>query len=228
VSWRCLAQDELDVVQVVAASLRRLDRAGDSLEAKARVVEDDLDRLHALGGSSRGRTAATDELDELRAQPGFQAVQEPHREAAAFACCEAQSRVGADSQLDATADDLVIAAGMRLAETYLVLNTNIQAATHAQRSLSHTTVGRPGWAAATLVLAASETGSGRPDQAAELALTVLDTIPQPALRDTSRRRLRRLDRTLASYGAPPPSVTELHDRIQALPPPDAPRAGAGS
>lgn len=117
---------------------------------------------------------------------------------------------------------------LHLAETHLTLNANARAAAHAQRSLAHTTVGRPGWAAATLVLAASEAGSGRPDQAADLALTVLDRIPLPAIRDTSRRRLRRLDRTLASYGAPPPPVTELHDRIQALPPSDGPSAGASS
>ena len=117
---------------------------------------------------------------------------------------------------------------LHLAETHLVLNANAQVATHAQRSLAHTTVGRPGWAAATLVVAASEAGSGRPDQAADLALNVLDTIPLPALRDTSRRRLRRLDRTLASYGSPPPSVVELHDRVHALTPPDAPPSGPGT
>lgn len=115
---------------------------------------------------------------------------------------------------------------LHLAETHLALNDNPQAATHAQRSLSHTTIGRPGWAAATLTLAASEARSGRPDQAAELALTVLDTIPLPALRDTSRRRLRRLDGALAAFGAPPAPVLELHDRIQTLPPPDAPPTGA--
>jgi len=117
---------------------------------------------------------------------------------------------------------------LHLAETCVTLNDNRQAATHARRSLTHTTAGRPGWAAATLVLAASEAGSGRPDQAAELALDVLDTVPLPALRDTSRRRLRRLDQTLASYGTPPQPVIELHGRIQALPPPDAPPAGPSS
>jgi hypothetical protein len=110
---------------------------------------------------------------------------------------------------------------LHLAETHLVLNHNAKAATHARRSLSHTTTGRPGWAAATLAIAASEANRGRPDEAAELALAVLDIIPPPALRDTSRKRLKRLDQTLASFSAPQARVLDFRDRLRALPPLDA-------
>jgi hypothetical protein len=108
-----LAEAELDVLQVAASSLRRLDPAGDPLKAPERVVEDDLDRVHALGGALRASAAATDKLGQLRAQPGLQAVQESYGEDAAFAWRETQPRVRPDGELDATADHLAIAAGMR-------------------------------------------------------------------------------------------------------------------
>lgn len=85
------------------------------LKASEGVVEDDLDRRHTLGGPPRGRSATADKLGELRVQPGLQAVEEPYGEAAAFACCETQPHVGADAELDATADHFAVATGMRRA-----------------------------------------------------------------------------------------------------------------
>jgi hypothetical protein len=68
---------------------------------QAGVVEDDLDRLHALGGAPSDRPTATDKLGELRSQRGVQALQEPRSEAATFARHQTQSRVRADAELDA-------------------------------------------------------------------------------------------------------------------------------
>jgi len=49
-------------VQVAAAELWRLNPTDDSLETKARVLEDDFDWLHAFGDSPAHRSAATDKL----------------------------------------------------------------------------------------------------------------------------------------------------------------------
>lgn len=111
---RRLAEAELDVVQVAVALLRRLDCSDDPLQAAEGVAEDDLDRLHALGGAARDRAATTDNLGELRTQPGLHAIEEPDGEGTAFAWREAQPRVGRDDgQLDAPADHLGVATSMR-------------------------------------------------------------------------------------------------------------------
>jgi hypothetical protein len=107
-----LVEAEVDVVQLAAASLRWLDAAGDALKTQAWVMKDDLDRIHALGGAPRARTAATNELCEFRAQAGMQILDKSHGEGATFAFCEAQPRVRVDGQLDATADQFAIAAGV--------------------------------------------------------------------------------------------------------------------
>jgi hypothetical protein len=111
---------------------------------------------------------------------------------------------------------------LHVAEAYLVLDDGARAATHAQASLEHTTVGRPGWAAAVLVLAGSEAHQHRPDQAAELAMTVLDTIPPQALRETARQRLAVLGRTLGAFDQPGPAASDLRERLRTLPPLVAP------
>jgi hypothetical protein len=100
-------------VQISAAQLGRLDPADDSLESKARVVEDDLDRLDAFGGSLRYKTTAADELGQIRAQSGMQMRAETCDEAATLAWREAESRIRSDGKLDATADDLAVAARVR-------------------------------------------------------------------------------------------------------------------
>jgi hypothetical protein len=93
--------------------LRRLEPTEDSLQTEVRVMEDDLDRLHAFGGLPGDRSTATHKLDEVGTQHRMQVVPKPRDDAAAFARCEAQARIRPDDQLDAAADDLAIAAGMR-------------------------------------------------------------------------------------------------------------------
>ncbi|MGH3672682.1 MAG: hypothetical protein ACRDSH_18955 [Pseudonocardiaceae bacterium] len=91
------------------------------------------------------------------------------------------------------------------------------AAAYAQTSLDHTTIGRPGWAAATLALARSEVQRRRPDQGADLALHVLDTIPGVMLRATSQQRLAELDHHLAELDRPGIVAADLHERLRSLP-----------
>jgi hypothetical protein len=76
-------------VQGTVSQLRRLDGADDPLTTRGVVVNDDLDWLHALGCSPGDCATATDKLGQLREQSGVQALQEPRREAAAFARCQA-------------------------------------------------------------------------------------------------------------------------------------------
>jgi hypothetical protein len=57
-------------VQVAAAPLGRLYLADDPLESQARVIEDKLDRIDALGSSSRGCAATTYQLGQLGMQLG--------------------------------------------------------------------------------------------------------------------------------------------------------------
>jgi hypothetical protein len=65
--------------------MRRLKPTGDPQETYAWVVEDEFDRVHALGGATGGRAAETDKLGEFRAQRRMQLLQEPHGDPAAFA-----------------------------------------------------------------------------------------------------------------------------------------------
>ncbi|MDQ2788712.1 MAG: XRE family transcriptional regulator [Actinomycetota bacterium] len=107
---------------------------------------------------------------------------------------------------------------LHLAEAELVLGNAALAAAHAQTSLHHTTAGRPSWVAATLTLAGSEIQLRRPDQGAELALLVLDTVPVEILRETSRQRLTGLDGDLTALGRPGPAAVDLHERLRVVPP----------
>lgn len=107
---------------------------------------------------------------------------------------------------------------LHVAEAHLVLEDPARATAHAQASLAHTTVGRPGWAAATLVLAGIQAHRHYPDQSAEFALTVLDTIPPQALRETARQRLTVLERTLGAFDQPGPAARDLRERLRTLPP----------
>jgi hypothetical protein len=118
---------------------------------------------------------------------------------------------------------------LHLAEAELELGDAAAAAVYAQASLGYTIVGRPSWAAATLTLARSDAQRGRPDQGAELALHVLDTIPIINLRQTSRQRLAGLDDYLAELGQPGAAAADLHERLRLLPPlglvPPTPNSG---
>jgi len=99
-------------MQVAVPPLGRLEPAGEPLETRLRVVEDELDRVHVLGGATGGRAAVTDKLSELRAQCGMQVLHESHGDTAALAWCQAQSPICSDGDLDATAEHLVITAGV--------------------------------------------------------------------------------------------------------------------
>ncbi|MFE4824113.1 hypothetical protein ACFRFU_48790 [Streptomyces sp. NPDC056704] len=102
------------------------------------------------------------------------------------------------------------------AEAHLALGRTAQARSRAESSAATSTTGTPGWAAATLVLAQAE-ASAQPSDAAQRALDVLDRIPPSRLRSTARTRLKRLDSMLADR--PAESVSDLHERLNALPPP---------
>jgi len=104
-----LAQAELDLAQLAAADLRRLNPAGDLLPAQALVVEDDLDRVHALGGSAGGGAAAAGELGQLAVQRGMQALQEPCDDVAALVSSQAEAPVAADRELHPGAHDRSVA-----------------------------------------------------------------------------------------------------------------------
>jgi len=99
-------------MQIVMSPLGRLEPAGEPLETCLWVVEDEVDRVHELGGATGGRAAVTDKLSEFRAQCGMQALHESHRDTATLAWCQAPSRICSDGELDATAEDLVITAGV--------------------------------------------------------------------------------------------------------------------
>ncbi|MGH8905360.1 MAG: helix-turn-helix domain-containing protein [Egibacteraceae bacterium] len=114
---------------------------------------------------------------------------------------------------------------LHIAEAHLSLDDPARAATHAQASLAHTAAGRPGWAAATLALAGSEALRNRPDQAAELALGVLETIPPQVLREPARKRLTVLDGILTALDQPGAAAHDLRERLRALPPLVAPPHG---
>ncbi|TDC97256.1 XRE family transcriptional regulator [Actinomadura sp. 7K507] len=108
---------------------------------------------------------------------------------------------------------------MHQAEAALVASDPAQATRYAGNSLQHIPHGRPGWAAATLVFARAEAAQGRADDAASLAMTVLDTMPQEALRATTRDRLTALQNELHRRpGTPSHGVMELYARTEALPP----------
>ncbi|MFF1809393.1 hypothetical protein ACFVXW_09510 [Streptomyces sp. NPDC058251] len=102
------------------------------------------------------------------------------------------------------------------AEAHLTLGRTEQARTRAEASSAACTLGTPGWAAATLVLAQAE-ASDQPSDAAQRALDVLDRMPPSRLRATARTRLERLRGLLAAR--PAEYVADLRERLRTLPPP---------
>jgi hypothetical protein len=106
---------------------------------------------------------------------------------------------------------------LHIAEAGLLLGDPARARQHAQTSQAATRTGRPSWAAATLTLAQAEAAGGRSSDAAALAHSVLDAIPADSLRQTSRLRLRSLDRNLAATGTAGTEARSLAERIRALP-----------
>jgi tetratricopeptide (TPR) repeat protein len=106
---------------------------------------------------------------------------------------------------------------LHLAEVSLQLGDHTAARTHALASQAAKTIGGPGWAAATLALARAEAARGHRSDAAALAVAVLDAIPAPAIRETSRARLRDLDQDLFIVPDPGSEARGLRERIRELP-----------
>jgi hypothetical protein len=106
---------------------------------------------------------------------------------------------------------------LHLAEASLQFGDHTQARAHSRISRQAKAIGGPGWAAAALVLARGEAARGRRSDAAALATEVLDTVPAPALRETSRIRLRDLDRDLFTTTDPGPEARDLRERLRGLP-----------
>ncbi|MFD8963469.1 Twin-arginine translocation pathway signal [Streptomyces sp. NPDC059568] len=85
----------------------------------------------------------------------------------------------------------------------------------AQKSLSATTAGTPGWVAAALVMAQAEAAT-QPSDAAQRAVEVLARVPVARLRSTSRARLAQLESALA--GSRAAGVEDLRERVRTLRP----------
>ncbi|MFF4777594.1 XRE family transcriptional regulator [Microtetraspora fusca] len=144
---------------------------------------------------------------------------EGYRSEAAAVMADAQREMEADPDGDRSGRFGFDLAELRLhlAEASLQFGDHAAARLHAGTSRDSLPVGRPGWAAATLVLARAEAARGRLSDAAALGLEVLDVIPAPALRETSRIRFRSLDRDLFAVAGPGVEAQDLQARIRALP-----------
>lgn len=101
------------------------------------------------------------------------------------------------------------------ADTQRALGRAERAMACAEKSLSATTAGTPGWAAAALVMAQAEAAT-QPSDAAQRAVEVLARVPAARLRSTSRARLAQLESALAASDAA--GVADLRERVRALPP----------
>jgi hypothetical protein len=108
-----LAYNELDLVEVAAALLRRLHAADDALAPAVPVVEDDFDRLHAIGCAPSGRAAEACYSDQLGAQGRVDALCESgaYEAAAALAGREADAHIVVDDDVHPSADERSVAVG---------------------------------------------------------------------------------------------------------------------
>ncbi len=175
-----------------------LDLAGEALEyaatplRRAQIIAwGQLRATAALGPSRRSEAAA------LAGRAQDEMAADPHG--------DQPGRFGFD-----TAELL-----LHLGEAALLVGDHPQAVAHARASQTHTSRGRPGWAAAVLLQARGEAARHRWTDAVGLAGEVLDTIAPQSLRQTTRARLRALDRELApGLGV---EVRALHERIAELP-----------
>jgi transcriptional regulator with XRE-family HTH domain len=142
-----------------------------------------------------------------------------HRSEAAQIMAEAQDQMVADpdgEQPGRFGFDLP-ELELHLSEVSLQFGDHDQGRAHARTSQAAKTIGGPGWAAATLALARGEAARRRFADAAALAVDVLDACPPTSIRETSRARLRDLDRDLFTAADPGPEARDLRERIRALP-----------
>ena len=87
----------------------RFDPADDSFASVQWIVDDDDDRLDALGGTSGGSATATRQLGKLGAQIGVYPVEEPRGDVAAFVCREPEPLVTPECDVHPCADERSVA-----------------------------------------------------------------------------------------------------------------------
>jgi len=90
------------------AVLRRLDVADDQHAADLRIVGDELDRLHPLGGPAGEAAAALDELVELAPELRRDAPEEPDDDLPALVRRQTDLPAVAHPQIDPAADQLAV------------------------------------------------------------------------------------------------------------------------
>lgn len=209
ISWTLAAQSMLARYQgrfrlALAFAHKATTYADSPLKRAQAIAWAELPALTGLHRSDEARAAI------IRAQREMDASAEHHR----------AGRFGFDSaELE-----------LHLAEAALALGDATATAHHAHTSLSHTPVGSPGWAAAVLTQARNMAHHRQPDDAAELGLHVLDVIPPPMLRETSRHRLTQLDNSLMTLIRPGRAALTLNERLHttsitsvtSTPPPEVP------
>lgn len=188
-----------------------------SLGAQAMVANSEHQHAAALDLAREAATYADTPLRraqihawaELRALAG---LGPQHRADAARAAAQAQDAMAAAAAEQPGRFGFDVAElWLHLAEASLQLGDHVTARRHAEESIRHIPHGRPGWAAATLVLARGEAAHGRRDDAAALASEVLDVTTPDRLRETSRVRLRALVGDLG------PRAGDLAERVRSLP-----------
>lgn len=86
------------------ASLRWSQAADHALVLAARVVNDDLDWVAALGGAFRGRAASARKLGQLGAEVVVDGLVEAHPDQAALSLSQTETFVEADRDMHASAD----------------------------------------------------------------------------------------------------------------------------
>jgi hypothetical protein len=108
---RGLAQSELDIAQGAEAEayLRRLDPPDDPLAPVRWIVDDDCNRLHALGGTPSGRASALRKLGKLGAQIRVHPIKERSSDIATFVWREAKAIVTPEGDMHPSADERPVA-----------------------------------------------------------------------------------------------------------------------
>jgi hypothetical protein len=85
--------------------LRRLDRSHDAPPFGAGIVDDDLDRIDPIGGSTGGRATTAQKLGQLSAQAVIEGLVEAHPHEVTLLLSQAEPLVVADRDLHPAADE---------------------------------------------------------------------------------------------------------------------------